>query len=354
MNKHTPFDSIPTQRTEKQLKSTARLGSFGVLGLTSALLLTSCATTPTVSPPQTPKADEGPVIALVLGGGGAKGFAHVGVIKALEAHNIRPNLVVGTSVGSFVGSLYASGKNANELESLALSTKDSEITDFTMAYQGIIEGIKLRDFVNTQVKHTPIESFPIRFGAVAAEKHTLKKSVFTHGDAGLAVQASSSVPNIFIAPRLPDPNAPAQASGLTKKYVDGGVISIVPVDTAKALGADVVIAVDLQVNTGQPTQQSNRKNIWSVIEQGYNGYASQAKTAKKTGPYTKDYHALNKAEIARADVVIRPNVANISPINTINREQAVAAGVKAAEQNLPAIMKAIQQAETAYRVTLTQ
>ncbi|MEJ6069874.1 patatin-like phospholipase family protein, partial [Psychrobacter sp. 16-Bac2893] len=178
-----------------------------------------------------------PTVALVLGGGGAKGFAHVGVIKALEENGIKPTLVVGTSVGSLVGSLYASGYTAKQLEHLALNTTDSELTDFTLSNQGFIEGIKLKNFINANVGGRTIENFPIRFAAITAEKNTLKKTVFTTGDVGLAVQASCSVPNIFIAPRIPEK--------VGKKYIDGGVVSLVPVDSARDLGADIIIAVDV-------------------------------------------------------------------------------------------------------------
>ena len=320
------------------------------LGL-SALLLNGCSSLATDPQPNTQtrgasSQPTAPVIALVLGGGGAKGYAHVGVIKALEANHITPNLVVGTSVGSFVGSIYASGKSAAELESIAVTTADSELTDFTLSYQGIIEGQKLRSFVNTQVNNKPIQAFPIRFAAVAAEKHSLKKAVFTDGEAGLVVQASSSVPNVFIAPRIPDPKTSGQ---IGKKYIDGGVVSMVPVDAAKALGADLIIAVDLQAGNTSQTATTPSKSIWSLIEQGYSGYRSNSSaSSNNSGPYTQNYEALNNAEIARADVVLRPEVSNISSIITVNREQAIAAGVKATEQKLPAIKAAIAKAQADY------
>ncbi|MDY3307504.1 patatin-like phospholipase family protein [Psychrobacter sanguinis] len=347
---HNPVAAKPVSQISIGIFSTSAYLKSAVVGLslTGSLLLTACSTLPvddraiSTSSTNTKR----PVIALVLGGGGAKGFAHVGVIKALEANNITPNLVVGTSVGSFVGSLYASGKSATDLESIARTTPDSELTDFTLSYQGIIEGEKLRNFVNNQVNHKSIESFPIRFAAVAAEKHTLKKAVFTEGEAGLIVQASSSVPNVFIAPRIPDPKASGQ---IGKKYVDGGVVSIVPVDAAKALGADVVIAVDLQVDKESPSQAgSKNKSLWSLIEQGYNTYNKGSTANKKSGPYTQNYETINKAEIGRADVIIRPDVANISAISTVNREAAIEAGVKATEQNLPTIRAAIQKAQLIY------
>ncbi|WP_296404063.1 patatin-like phospholipase family protein [Psychrobacter sp.] len=320
-----------------------------MLGL---MLLNGCSSIPSSSinthaSNTKPKA---PVIALVLGGGGAKGFAHVGVIKALEANNIHPNLVVGTSVGSFVGSIYASGKSINQLQSIALNVADSELTDFTLSYQGIIEGEKLREFVNYQVNNQSIDSFPIRFAAVAAEKSTLKKVVFTKGEAGLIVQASSSVPNVFIAPRIPDP----KTSGIVgKKYIDGGVVSIVPVDAAKDLGADVIIAVDLQVGKQTDNQPiAGNKSIWSLIEQGYHTYTNNSQPSTKTNPYAQgnnNFQRLNDAEIARADVVILPDVANFSSISTVNRKEAIEAGVKATELKMPAIKEAIEKANLASR-----
>ena len=181
---------------------------------------------------------------------------------------------------------------------------------------------------------------------MAAEKHTLKKAVFTDGEAGLIVQASSSVPNVFIAPRIPDPKTSGQ---IGKKYIDGGVVSMVPVDAAKALGADIVIAVDLQAGkTAQSSTDTSTKSIWSLIEQGYNTYLSNSKNSDTSGPYTQNYEKINKAEIARADIIIRPEVSTISSISTLNREEAIAAGVKATEQQLPAIKAAIARAQANY------
>ncbi|MFZ3075227.1 MAG: patatin-like phospholipase family protein [Psychrobacter glacincola] len=159
--------------------SLLRFSMLSILGLS----MTACQSLTPIAETITP-ANNQPKVALVLGGGGAKGFAHIGVIKALEANGIKPTLVVGTSVGSLVGSLYASGYTAKALERLALTTTDSELTDFTLSNQGFIEGIKLKNFINARVGGRPIESFPIHFAAVAAEKHTLKKAVFTQGNAG--------------------------------------------------------------------------------------------------------------------------------------------------------------------------
>ena len=326
---------IDSKRQEIWARSTRALK----MGLSAGVLLmtTSCTTTSIYDAPiQTVKPSK-PVIALVLGGGGAKGFAHVGVLKTLEARGIKPDLIVGSSVGSFVGSLYASGMTANHLEHLALTTPDTELTDFTLAYQGIIEGVKLKDFVNLQVGQRPIEALPIRFAAVATEKHTGKQAVFTSGNTGLVVQASCSVPNVFIAPRIPEK--------VGKKYVDGGVSSLVPVDAARALGADVVIAVDITDATSTTQGQAEgQRNIWSMMEQSYITMQSPSKLSHTSGKYSSGGLPVTQAEVNRADVVIRPKVAHISSIDTSRRAETIKAGEQATNEKLAVIAEAIAKA----------
>lgn len=277
---------------------------------------------------------DAPKVALVLGGGGAKGFAHVGVIKALEANGIKPTLVVGTSVGSLVGSLYASGYTPAQLERLALTTTDSELTDFTLSNQGFIEGIKLKNFINANVGGRPIESFPIHFAAVAAEKHTLKKAVFTTGDAGLAVQASCSVPNIFIAPRIPEK--------VGKKYIDGGVVSLVPVDSARDLGADIIIAVDVTVPT------SNKKNITSNLLPAITSLSSfwglLENNLSSNVAYSNTQHSSTmRNERGRADIMITPDVGHISSLDTSQRSALITAGMQATTPQINAIKQLIKE-----------
>ena len=271
-----------------------------------------------------------------MGGGGAKGFAHIGVIKALEANGIKPTLVVGTSVGSLVGSLYASGYTAKALERLALTTTDSELTDFTLSNQGFIEGIKLKNFINARVGGRPIESFPIHFAAVAAEKHTLKKAVFTQGNAGLAVQASCSVPNIFIAPRIPEK--------VGKKYIDGGVVSLVPVDSARALGANIIIAVDVtaaNTNTSTLNQKSTISSLtsfWGFLE---NSLIANAAYNAKASPINHNAASM-RYERDRADIIIIPNVGHISSLDTSQRQALITAGTQATTPQINAIKQLIK------------
>lgn len=270
-----------------------------------------------------------PTVALVLGGGGAKGFAHVGVIKALEANGITPTWVVGTSVGSLVGSLYASGMTPKALERLALTTPDSALTDLTLSNQGFVEGIKLKNFINTHVGGQSIEDFPIRFAAIATEKNTLKKTVFTTGNVGLMVQASCSVPNVFIAPRIPEK--------VGKKYIDGGVVSLVPVDSARDLGADIIVAVDVTEpskikNNATLPRLNSLSSFWGLLEATVSSNVSGTNTTQ--GSMMRD-------ERQRADIVIIPNVGHISSLDTSQRQALITAGTQATTPQINAIKQLI-------------
>lgn len=316
---------------------------LGALGL----LTSACnSLTPAASSTQMTPTLNKPSVALVLGGGGAKGFAHVGVIKALEENGITPTLVVGTSVGSLVGSLYASGHTPAQLEQLALTTPDSALTDFTLSNQGFIEGFKLKNFINANVGGRAIEDFPINFAAVAAEKDSLKKAVFTTGDAGLAVQASCSVPNIFIAPRIPEK--------VGKKYIDGGVISLVPVDSARDLGADIVIAVDVTAvdNNANKAFNNNSLNItsfssfWGLLEHGSNGVSANTNNAAGSRSLSM------RNERQRADIIITPNVSHISALDTSQRRALISAGTQATTPQINAIKQLIAEKSNRKYTTL--
>lgn len=321
--------------------SLLRFSMLSILGLS----MTACQSLTPIAETITP-ANNQPKVALVLGGGGAKGFAHIGVIKALEANGIKPTLVVGTSVGSLVGSLYASGYTAKELERLALTTTDSELTDFTLSNQGFIEGIKLKNFINANVNGRTIESFPISFAAVAAEKQSLKKAVFTTGDTGLAVQASCSVPNIFISPRIPEK--------VGKKYIDGGVVSLVPVDSARALGANIIIAVDVNAantNTSTLNQKSTISSLtsfWGFLE---NSLMANAAYNAKASPINHNAASM-RHERDRADIVIIPNVGQISSLDTSQRQALITAGTQATTRQINAIKQLIKDQTKSKYATL--
>ena len=193
---------------------------------------------PSLEPPSAraivPVRAEKPLVALALGGGGARGFAHVGVIKALEAAGIRPDIVTGSSSGSIVAALYAAGLSGIELERLAVDLDQGALIDFSLFGSGWVRGEALQDYVNHAVGNLPIERLAKPFAVVATDAKSGKMVIFNRGNTGLAVRASSSVPDLFIPPVI---------DGVP--YLDGGLTSPVPVRVAKAMGADVVIAVDL-------------------------------------------------------------------------------------------------------------
>lgn len=259
-----------------------------------------------------------PVIALALGGGGAKGFAHIGVIKVLESHGIKPKIVTGTSAGSFVGSVYASGKTPFQLQEMALKLEEADIRDLTLSTQGFITGQKLQDYVNTQVGNKPIQQFPIRFAAVATQLDNGQKVAFNQGNAGQAVRASCSIPNIFV---------PATIAG--KRYVDGGLVSPIPVSTARDMGADIVIAVDISARP----DGSKATGLMSLLDQTINIMGQQS---------------INQ-ELRAADVVIKPNVGSLGVMNLEARHKTILEGERAAQAQLATIQLAIKNFKASAR-----
>ena len=250
-----------------------------------------------------------PHLALVLGGGATRGFAHVGVIKILEAQGIRPDLVVGTSAGSFVGALYAGGYHASDLEAIALELEASSIRDVTFPNRGFVKGELLQDFINRKLDNRSIEDLPMPLAVVATDLSSGKLAVFTKGNTGMAVRASSSIPGIF---------QPVHIQG--KDYVDGGLLSPVPVEVAREMGADIVIAVDV---TREPEDSPAPTSTIDVLLQTI-VIVENLIAAKET---------------AEADVVIRPAL-RLSGLQGFDEKQiAISAGEQAASDALPLIKR---------------
>lgn len=245
-------------------------------------------------------------IAVVLGGGGSKGFAHIGVLKILEAQKIPVNMIVGTSAGSLVGSLYASGKTAFELQEIALKMDSDHVIDYDWKIWsgGLIIGDKLEIFINTNIKNTPIEKLNIPFYAVATNIATGEEVVFARGNTGMAVRASCSVPAVF---------QPLKIGNIT--YVDGGVVSPVAVDVARRNGADVVIAVDISGGLHKTVPDGMFDSLKKSVDIMYSRIAAY--------------------QIKNADVVIRPNMKNIGSTEMEKFNEAIFEGEKAATLKLP-------------------
>ncbi len=269
-----------------------------VATLLCGLIAAACTTAPheyaDLAPPRAvaiePVRAPTPVVALVLGAGGSRGFAHIGVIKALEDAGIRPGMVVGSSSGSVVAALYAGGNDGRVLETMALALADSDLIDFTFFGPARVQGDALQDYVNKALANRSIEALSRPFAVVATERSTNSMVVFNRGNTGLAVRASSSIPNVFW---------PVLIEG--REYVDGGLSSRVPVAVARRMGADVVIAVDVS---------------WR-----------------------------GSSEADEADVAIRPATPRTRTLDFSAKMEAIAAGEAAAREAVPAIRARIAAAD---------
>jgi NTE family protein len=277
-----------------------------VAGLALSLLAACTApvkpapTAPAVVPKPAPK------VALVLGGGAARGFAHVGAIKALEAQGIVPDLIVGTSAGAVVGALYAAGNGGFQLQTLAIQMDESQISDWSLPDRGVIRGEALQNFINRAIGQRPLEKLPRVLAVVATDLQSGEATVFRSGNTGMAVRASSSVPGVF---------QPVKING--REYVDGGLVSPVPVEVARDMGADFVIAVDI---SDQPQYGSTKSTIDVLLQ-------TLAIMGQTIGRY----------ELLDADVVIRPKTSGIKATDFQDRHMAVLEGEKAVAAALPEI-----------------
>jgi NTE family protein len=291
------------------------LRSLACLGLAG---LAACGSTPPGKPAAPAEAAAAapalpPVkIGVALGGGAAKGFAHIGVLKMLEANGFTPSVVAGTSAGSVVGALYASGMNAFELQEKAVALDESKIRDLQLSAGGLVQGQKLENYVNDQVHRKPLEQLAKPFVAVATRLEDGERTVFARGNTGQAVRASSSVPGVF------------QPVAIGKyHFVDGGIVSPVPVDAARQLGADVVVAVDISNKARGKTPE----NLLGALGQ------SIAIMGQKLG----------RAELARADVIVRPQVLDMGPADFSQRASAIVEGEKAALAVMPQLRDRVAQ-----------
>ena len=290
-----------------------------LLPLLASLVLCACFGHTRPTPPPAPIAPPPVVklrIGLALGGGAAKGFAHIGVIKMLEANGIRPDVVSGTSAGSVVGALYASGMDAFQLQETAFSLDEGRIRDVRLFSGGVVQGQKLQDYVNQLVKNRPLDKLDKPFAVVSTQLETGQRTVFVRGNTGQAVRASSSIPGVF---------EPVEISG--KHYVDGGVVSPVPVDAARQLGADVVIAVDIS----SKASGNNPQGMLNIVNQSISIMGQK----------------LGEQELARADVVIRPRVGQIGAADFEQKNQAILEGERAALAAMPAIKAKIAAVQAA-------
>ena len=251
-------------------------------------------------------------LGLALGSGAARGFAHVGVIQVLEEAGIQPDLVVGTSAGSLVAALYASGKNSAQLRRVAETMEEAEITDWMMPIlnRGALRGEALARYVNTQVGGRLIEQMKIPLGIVATDLHNGEPMLFQRGNTGSAVRASSAVPAVFQPVKIG-----------TREYVDGGLVSPVPVRQAREMGANVIIAVDISTDP----EGSPASDTFQILMQTFNIMGK----------------SLNTVLLKDADVVVKPALMGVKSADFAARRKSIEAGREAMLKAMPKLKQVL-------------
>ena len=288
------------------------LRRFCLLALTAALA--ACQTLPPSPPGATPQPDapvvaptkptpRPPRIGLALGGGAARGFAHIGVIQVLEEAGIRPDLVVGTSAGSLVAALYASGKSGAEMARLALAMDEGAITDWSFPARGLIRGEALARYVREHTGGRSIEQMKLPLGIVATDLDSGAPILFQRGDTGAAVRASSAVPAVFQPVKIGN-----------REYVDGGLVSPVPVRFARQMGAELVLAIDIS----SPPEGNATGDVMKMLLQTF-AIMGQS---------------ISQFELQGADLVLRPMMIGVSSADFSARQKAIQAGRDAATRQL--------------------
>lgn len=295
--------------------------SARVAAALSLALLVACRSAPTIPPqlheyPQAPRNERPPRVAVVLGGGAARGFAHVGVLRVLEDERIPIELVVGTSVGSLVGALYADGYNARELEALSRDLDRDDFFDFSLGPllfgTGLASGERLERWMRKHLRHLDVEQLALPYAAVATDLDDGSAVVLDRGDIARAVRASSAIPGVF---------EPVAMGG--KLLVDGGVVANLPVRVARALGADVVVAVDVTELSGKAEPSSFVEVVMRAV--------------------TILTHEGVQESARAADVLVAPAVGDVSLLDFAAKDRAIAAGAAAAREKLPRIREAIER-----------
>jgi len=254
-----------------------------------------------------------PRVALVLGGGAARGFAQVGVIRVLEEEGIPIELVVGTSVGSLIGAIYTANPDSRNLEAIAFQLERDDLLDFSLLSikKGLIIGDRLERFVAEKVPVSRIEELKLPFAAVATDIRSGERVILNSGPLARAVRASCALPGVF---------QPVEMNG--NLLVDGGVLESLPVPTAKALGANITIAVDIGVRI-KDIQVSDFVTIM-IQAIAISGAEKRRRNAEE------------------ADVLIHPDVDGVGAFDFSQKERCMKSGIQAARAAIPAIRQVLK------------
>ena len=253
-----------------------------------------------------------PVVGVALGGGMARGCAHVGVLRELERQQIPIDLLAGTSVGSLIGGAYAAGLSPDQIEQLALNISWNDLGRVTVSTMGFYNSERTEHYVRKHFPVTEFEKTRIPFGAVATDLQTGKMVIFTEGSLPLAIRASCAMPIIY---------TPVMVNG--RMMVDGGLVGHIPASVTRLMGADIVIAVDVNsqhLPIPQPT------NLFSVMSQ----------SLSIIGRHTVQYIYED------ADVVVRPQIEQVRPDDLSKAADMIAAGEEAVRRVLPKLRRLLE------------
>lgn len=256
-------------------------------------------------------------LGLALGSGGARGVAHIGLALALEEAGIKPDYIAGCSMGAVVGACLAMGMPAAKMRDLAFGLKKRDLVDISPAFisrMAIMRTKKLRDLLMNTIGDVNIEDMKLPFACVATDLYSGKVHVFSSGKAELAVRASCTIPCVFRPVEFED-----------KLLVDGGVLCRVPVGTVRAMGADVVVAVDALANTFEPVTEVD--NIISLILRVFD-IMDASQTALR-----------REREEDRADLEIIPKMEGLSQYRLSDIEKAFNEGYSRGKECVPQIQK---------------
>lgn len=256
-----------------------------------------------------------PKIGLALGSGGARGLAHIGVLKTLAKHGVPIDCIAGSSIGALIGGLYAAGMSIAEVEAVALDTNWRTV--FSVLFepkldQGLIGGEKVGAFITSLVGTKRFNDCRIPFAAVATDLKTADAVVFSEGEIAKAIRASISVPLIF---------KPVEHGNML--LADGGLSSPVPVSTARALGADIVIAVNLDTF------------VYDDESRGMYGVANNSLGILR--------HHLSRLAVASADIVIDMNLGKSYWYQFLQGEEKILAGARETEEKMPALLTLMRE-----------
>ncbi len=256
---------------------------------------------------------------LVLGAGGARGAAHIGLLQALEEEGIKPDIITGCSMGSIVGGAYAAGLTPAELIETVRAIKATDIIDpgaLAVTRLGVFKGNKIHKILLAKLGNVTFEELKIPFECVAVDILGGRLAVLNSGSVAEAVRASSAIPTIF---------RPVSMNGML--LVDGGVLCRVPVRQCKALGADVVVAFDVLSNTGESVE-----SIPSIVHKVLRVFDIM------------DYHQNETSKRDNRDCYdlwLEPEMPGLSAYNVKDAEKAYELGYEYAKQNMWRIKKAL-------------